>query len=127
MNKLHYVLVVLIIAGFVLSGCSKKKEDKLMGKWQSTEFEDTTFKSMDIKVGYEFTKDKIINTATIHGDTIPKMEIPYVVKDTTLGDTMVLEATHPQSQQKGFFKIIFDGDKMRLTDPGNTKMTLEKQ
>ncbi|RPI17814.1 MAG: hypothetical protein EHM58_07700 [Ignavibacteriae bacterium] len=127
MNKLHYVIVLLVIVGFVFSGCSKKSADKLMGKWQATEFEDTTFKSMDIKVGYEFTKDTIINTATVHGDSMPMLKIGYVIKDTTLGDTLVLEATHPQSQQKGMFKITFDGSKMKLTDPGNTRMTLEKQ
>jgi hypothetical protein len=126
MNKLNYVIIVLIIAGFALSGCSKKNPDKLIGKWHSTEFEDTTFKSMDVKVGYEFTKDTIINTATVHGDSMPMMKIGYIVKDTTLGDTIVLEATHPQSQQKGMFKITFDGGKMKMVDPGNMKMTLEK-
>jgi hypothetical protein len=130
MFKISFVLAVLIVTGFILSGCSKKTEDKIIGKWHSTEFEDTTFKSMDIKIGYEFTKDKIINTGTVHGDTLPTMEIPYIIKPDSAGvnrgDTLVLEATHPQSQQKGDFKITFDGDKMKLIDPGLTKMTLEK-
>lgn len=128
MNKITYVIIFLIIAGFSLSGCSKKKNpDKIIGKWQSVAFEDTTFKSMDIKVWYEFTKDTMINTATVHGDTMPVMKIGYIIKDTTLADTMVLEATHPQTQQKGMFKITLDGNKMNMVDPGNMKMTLEKQ
>ncbi len=128
MYKLNYVLAALIIAGFALSGCSKKGNDRMLGKWKAEEFEDTTYKSMGIMVTYEFTKDKIINEGFIHGDTLPKMEINYVVKDTAIGgDTIVLEATHPQSQQKGLFKIKFDGDKMKLVDPGNTRMTLIKQ
>jgi hypothetical protein len=39
----------------------------------------------------------------------------------------VLEATHSKSNMKGDFKIKFDGDKMKLTDPDGSQLTLVKQ
>jgi len=126
MNKIKiiFVLVVLLIIGF--TGCSKKGTDKIMGKWKAIDFADTSMRSMQLEVTYEFKKDSIINEGSVHGEPLPRMAIYYTVKADD-GKTILLEATHPQSQQKGDFKLVLDGDKMTLTDPGNTVMTLQKQ
>jgi hypothetical protein len=123
--KLIFVLLVTSLIGF--TGCSKKSNaDKLIGKWKATDFADTMMKSMQVEVTYEFTKEKIINEGNVHGEPLPKLEIPYIIKSSE-GNTIVLEATHPQSNAKGDFKIVFDGDKITMTDPGQTVMTLQKQ
>ena len=126
MNKIKIIFVLAAALIIGLTGCSKKGADKIMGKWKAVDFADTSMKSMQIEVTYEFKKDSIINEGTVHGEPLPRMAIYYTVKSDD-GKTMLLEATHPQSQQKGNFKLVLDGDKMQLTDPGNTVMTLQKQ
>jgi len=123
-SKLFFYIFLVAIIG--VSSCSKKGTDKLIGKWKAVDFADTLIKGMEVDVTYEFTKDKIINEGTVHGQPMPKLEIPYVVK-SQVGDTLVLEATHPQSNVKGDFKIVFVGDKISMTDPGQTVVTLQKQ
>ena len=122
--KLFFILVIVALIGF--SGCSKKGTDKIIGKWKAADNENPQMKDMQVEVNYEFTKDKIIEDAKVHGEQQPKMEIAYVLK-ANIGDTIVLEATHPQTQQKGDFKIVFNGDKMMMTDPGMSTLTLVKQ
>lgn len=121
-------VLLLFLLGFTvgLSGCSKKGADKVIGKWKAVDFANQQMKEMQVEVTYEFTKDKIINEGTVHGEPLPRMEIPYTVK-TSIGDTIVLEGTHPQSNMKGEFKIVVDGNKMNMVDPGQTVITLEKQ
>ena len=127
MNKLKLVsvLIISVIIGFW--GCSKKVgADSIVGKWKAVDFADTSMKSMQIEMTYEFTNDKIINEGSVHGQSLQKLEVPYVVKSVE-GNTVVLEATHPQSQQKGEFKCVVNGNKITMTDPNQIVMTLEKQ
>lgn len=127
MFKFNIIIIVLAALLIGLTGCSKKSAaDKILGKWKaestsSAELAD----SMKINLFYEFTKDKMIASGNVHGQELPKMEIPYVVKSE--GDTLVLEATHPQSGQKGDFKIVFQGEKMELIDPDGVPMTMERE
>ncbi len=124
MHKFNVVLVLIVVVLIGFSGCSKKPADKIIGKWKETQ-EQSQDTSMKVELFYEFTKDKMIAEGNIHGQAMPKMEIPYVVKSQ--GDTLVLEATHPQSGAKGDFKVTFEGDKMKLIDPDGAPMTLVKQ
>jgi hypothetical protein len=43
------------------------------------------------------------------------------------GDTINLEGTHPQSQEKGLFKIILNDDKLTMLDPTQIIYVLQKQ
>jgi len=123
--KLFSILIIAVLVGFW--GCSKKVgPDSIVGKWKAVDFADTSMKSMQIEMTYEFTKDKIINEGSVHGQSLQKLEVPYVVKSVE-GNTIVLEATHPQSQQKGEFKCVLEGNKITMTDPNQIVMTLEKQ
>ncbi len=123
--KLLSVLIIAVLIGFW--GCSKKVgPDSIVGKWKAVEFADTSMKSMQIEMTYEFTKDKIINEGSVQGQPLQKLEVPYIVKSVE-GSTIVLEATHPQSQQKGEFKCVVSGDKITMTDPNQMVMTLQKQ
>jgi hypothetical protein len=121
-----FLFFILLIAVIGFSSCSKKGTDKILGKWKAIDFADTMIKSMQVDVTYEFTKVKIINEGSVHGQPMPRLEIPYIIKSEE-GNTIVLEGTHPQSNAKGDFKIVVDGDKMTLTDPGQTVITLQKQ
>ena len=126
MNKIKLIFVIVIVALIGFSGCSKKGADKLVGKWKAADFDNPQMKEMQVEVNMELTKDKIIEDVTLHGEQQPKMEISYVLK-STVGDTIILEATHPQTQEKGDFKFVFNGDKLMMTDPGNATLTLVKQ
>jgi hypothetical protein len=126
MHKFNIVLVLIAAVIIGLSGCSKKSgADKIIGKWKAETEGQTQDTSMKVDLFYEFTKDKMIAEGNVHGQELPKMEIPYVVKSQ--GDTVVLEATHPQSGAKGDFKITFEGDKMKMIDPDGAPMTLVKR
>jgi len=127
MNKLKISLAILFSIMIVFWGCSKKVgADSIKGKWKAVEFADTSMKSMQVEMTYEFTGDSIINEGSVHGQTLQKLAVPYVVKSVA-GDTVVLEATHPASQQKGEFKCVVNGNKITMTDPNQIVMTLEKQ
>jgi hypothetical protein len=127
MFKFNTIIIILasVLIGF--SGCSKKSgADKILGKWKAENPSNEQLSdSMKVELNYEFTKDKMIASGSVHGQELPKMEIPYVVKSE--GDTIVLEATHPQSGQKGDFKIVFQGEKMELIDPDGVPMTMERE
>ena len=127
---MHKLNIFLIIIGAVLigiAGCSKESaSEKIIGKWKAeTPSNEQLNDSMKVELNYEFTKDKMIASGSVHGQDLPKMEIPYTVKSE--GDTLVLEATHPQSGQKGDFKIVFKGDKMDLIDPDGVPIVLVKE
>ena len=127
MKKLIVLIILLLSSMVILSGCSKKAGvDRIYGKWKAVDFEDAGQQNVQIEVTYEFTEDKIINDGSAHGEPLERLEFPYVVKsaDDTL---IVLEATHVKSQQKGDFKITFDGDKLKLTDPDGSQLMLVKQ
>jgi hypothetical protein len=127
MKKSVVLIILLLSSMLILFGCSKKTGvDRVYGKWKAVDFEDAQQQNVEIEVTYEFTEDKIINDGTAHGEPLERLEFPYVVKSAD--DTMiVLEATHSKSQQKGDFKITFDGDKLKLTDPDGSQLMLIKQ
>ena len=127
MYKFNIVLIIIAAALIGFSGCSKKSSaDKIIGKWKAeTSQENQTNDSMKVEIFYEFTKDKMIASGSVHGQELPKMEIPYTVKSE--GDTLVLEATHPQSGQKGDFKVVFQGEKLNLIDPDGVPMLMDKE
>ena len=76
--KLFFILVIVALIGF--SGCSKKGADKMIGKWKADTLDNPQLKSMQVVVTYEITKDKLIEDASINGQSQPKMEIGYVLK-----------------------------------------------
>jgi hypothetical protein len=127
MYKFNIVLIVIAAALIGITGCSKKSgADRLIGKWKAETSSNTQLNdSMKVDIFYEFTKDKMIASGNIHGQELPKMEIPYTVKSE--GDTLLLEATHPQSGQKGEFKVVFQGEKMNLIDPDGVPMLMVKE
>jgi hypothetical protein len=127
MYKFNILLIVIAAVLIGIAGCSKDSaSEKIIGKWKAeTPSNEQLTDSMKVELKYEFTKDKMIASGSIHGQELPKMEIPYTVKSE--GDTLVLEATHPQSGQKGDFKIVFDGDKMNLIDPDGVPIVLVKE
>jgi hypothetical protein len=127
MYKFNIFLIVVAAVLIGIAGCSKDSaSEKIIGKWKAeTPSNEQLTDSMKVELKYEFTKDKMIASGSIHGQDLPKMEIPYTVKSE--GDTLVLEATHPQSGQKGDFKIVFKGDKMDLIDPDGVPIVLVKE
>jgi hypothetical protein len=127
MKKINFVLLLLIAAAIGFGGCSKKDNaEKIIGKWKAENLEQMPGDSaMTIEIFYEFTKDKLIAEGSAHGQPFPKLEIPYTVKSQV--DTVILEATHPQSGAKGEFKITFEGDKLKMIDPDGAPYTLVKR
>jgi hypothetical protein len=127
MYKFNIFLIVVAAVLIGIAGCSKDSaSEKIIGKWKAeTPSNEQLTDSMKVELKYEFTKDKMIASGSIHGQDLPNMEIPYTVKSE--GDTLVLEATHPQSGQKGDFKIVFKGDKMDLIDPDGVPIVLVKE
>ena len=127
MKKFNFVLFLLLAVLIGIGGCSKKEgADKVIGKWKAENLEPMPGDSAAVvEIFYEFTKDKLIAEGNVHGQPIPRMEIPYIVKSQK--DTVVLEATHPQSGAKGDFKITFEGEKMKMIDPDGAPYTMVKR
>jgi len=127
MYKFNLLLIIIAVVLIGIAGCSKDSpSEKIIGKWKAENPSNEQLSdSMKVELNYEFTKDKMIASGSIHGQELPKMEIPYTVKSE--GDTLVLEATHPQSGQKGDFKIVFKDDKMDLIDPDGVPIVLVKE
>jgi hypothetical protein len=126
MKKINFVLLLIIAAAIGLGGCSKKdNSEKIIGKWKAENLEQMPDSTMQVEVFYEFTKDMMIAEGTMQGQPLPKMEIPYTIKSQA--DTLILEATHPQSGVKGDFIITFDGDKLKMIDPDGAPYTLVKR
>ena len=126
MKKLNFLLIVLLAALIGFGGCSKKSgADKIVGKWKAENLGPMPDTSMKVEVFYEFTKEKLIAEGNMQGQPLPRMEIPYTIKSQT--DTVVLEATHPQSGAKGDFKITFEGEKLKMIDPDGAQYTLVKR
>lgn len=127
MKKINIVLLLIVAAAIGFGGCSKKEgAEKIIGKWKAENLEPMPGDSaMVVEVYYEFTGDKLIAEGSAHGQPFPTLEIPYTVKSQT--DTVILEATHPQSGAKGDFKITFEGEKLKMIDPDGAPYTLVKR
>lgn len=126
MKKFKLALVLLLGAVIFYSGCSKKQgAEKIIGKWKVENPGNVTDTSMAVEILYEFTKDKLIAEGNMHGQPLPTMQINYTVKSEA--DTVLLEATHPESGAKGDFKITFEGEKLKMIDPDGVPYTLVKR
>lgn len=118
--------LLIIISSLITVGCSKKGADKIVGKWKMDSTTAGDNQGFNAEIYYSFTKDKLIMDGNVHGQAIPPLEAPYTVKSDD-GINIVIEAEHPESKQKGEFKIKVEGDKMSMTDPDNRSFTLTKQ
>jgi hypothetical protein len=118
--------LLIIISSLITVGCSKKGADKIVGKWKMDSTTAGDNQGFDAEIYYSFTKDKLTMDGTIHGQALPTLEAPFTVKSDD-GINIVIEAEHPQSKQKGEFKIKVEGNKMSMTDPDNRSFTLTKQ
>jgi hypothetical protein len=126
MKKSQFVLLIIITFFIGLAGCSKHNTDKIVGRWSVDSLNDANNPNFKVEIVYEFTKDKLIMEGNIHGEALPSVEASYqIVSDE--GGVLTLEATHPDTKQKGIFKIKIDGIKMNLTDPDNRVFNLTKQ
>ena len=95
--------------------------------------------SLDFSSAQEISNNELTGITNWYNTQLPQPPPPN--QNTTLslikvkgnrfvnseGDTLVLEATHPQSGQKGDFKIVFKGDKMDLIDPDGVPIVLVKE
>lgn len=118
--------LLIIISSLITVGCSKKGADKIVGKWKMDSTTSGDNQGFDAEIYYSFTKDKLTMDGNIHGQALPTLEAPYTIKSDD-GTNIVIEAEHPQSKQKGEFKIKVEGNKMSMTDPDNRSFTLTKQ
>ncbi len=118
--------LLIIITSLITVGCSKKGADKIVGKWKMDSLAEGDNQGFNAEIYYSFTKDKLIMEGTVHGQALPRLEAPFTVKSDD-GTNIVIEAEHPESKQKGEFKMKVDGSKMTMTDPDNRSFTLTKQ
>jgi hypothetical protein len=126
MKRIKLTITYLLVIAVSIAGCSKNDSDKLIGKWSVDSLSDPGRPAFNVDVTYEFTKDKLIMEGNIHGQQLPTVEAPYVIK-SNVGGLLILEATHPETKQKGEFKIKIDGNKMVLTDPNERIYHLTKK
>ena len=96
--------LLIIISSLITVGCSKKGADKIVGKWKMDSTTSGDNQGFDAEIYYSFTKDKLTMDGNIHGQALPTLEAPYTIKSDD-GTNIVIEAEHPQSKQKGEFKI----------------------
>lgn len=117
---IYYTSLILL-----LSSCKYDKQSVILGTW-STDSLPGRPKGF-AEVSYTFTKDSIINTATVHSHPNDTFRFAYKVKSSM--DTLILEAFHPVMQITGDFKIyLFDhNSKMILITPDNNLIELNKQ
>jgi hypothetical protein len=133
MKNLKISILFLFILMLALSSCSKKGADKIIGKWKIDKIEEMEKMGISLNLTYEFTIDKMIIEGSIIGkidgrDTTmiqPKVEVSFIVKSDD-GVNIVIEATHPQTKEKGEFKLKLDKDKMVMTDPKQAVLNLTK-
>lgn len=118
MKLIRIFSLLVIITSLITVGCSKKGADKIVGKWKMDSIAATSDnQGFNAEIYYSFTKDKLIMEGNIHGQALPKLEAPYTVKSDD-GINIIIEAKHPESKQKGEFKMKVEGNKMSMTDPG---------
>jgi len=126
MKLTRMAFLIILVLGLFLIGCSKKNNDNLVGRWVVDSLSDISKPDFKVEIIYEFTKDKLIMEGNVHGEALPRAEASYVIKSDE-GDILTIEATHPDSKQKGLFKIKITGNKMNLTDPDNRVFNLTRQ
>jgi hypothetical protein len=124
MKHAYFVLIVLILVSLSLMSCSKSPTKNLVGKWKADSIAGMP-KGLETEVYYEFTKERLIATGSVHGEPLDKIEVPYTVKSEE-GNNLTLEVIHPESGAKGEFKITIEGDKMSLKDPDDKSFVFSK-
>jgi hypothetical protein len=124
MKNVIFTFAILIIVTLSLISCSKSPSKNLIGKWKADSVAGMP-KGLETEIFYEFTKEYLIASGTVHGEPLDKLEIPYSIKSEE-GKTLVLEVTHPTSGAKGEFKITMDGKIMKLIDPDNLTYVFSK-
>jgi hypothetical protein len=96
----------------------------LIGKWQADSIAGMP-KGLETQVYYEFTKENMIATGTVHGEPLDKVEMPYTLNSEE-GNLLILDVIHPISGAKGEFKIRISGKTMNMTDPDNKEFVFTK-
>jgi|WetSurMetagenome_2_1015567.scaffolds.fasta_scaffold05672_8 hypothetical protein len=124
MKNIIFVFITLVLISLALIGCSKSPAKNLIGKWKADSVAGMP-KGLETEIYYEFTKENIIASGTVHGEPLDKMEIPYSIKSEE-GKVLVLDVIHPSSGAKGEFKITMDGKTMKLIDPDNQAFVFTK-
>jgi HSP20 family molecular chaperone IbpA len=132
------VLFALMLA-VAVSGCSKKPEDAIVGKWtvdvdalsEMDEFkkmpEEERKAALELAKGFmasmnfEFTKDKAIVEAMGK-----KEEGSYTIKSSS-GNQLVLEMKKPGSDKPEEVKVDVDGDKLVLHMGEKEKFPLKRK
>jgi hypothetical protein len=123
MKNISFVIIVFLLISLAMSGCSKSSSN-LIGKWKADSVAGMP-KDLETQIYYEFTKEKIIATGTVHGEPLDKAEIPYTLKSEE-GKTLVLSVVHPVTGAQGEFKLTVDGNKMNMLDPDNKPFIFTK-
>jgi hypothetical protein len=124
MKNTFFTFLVLIIVSLAIVSCSKSPSKNLIGKWKADSVAGMP-KGLETEIFYEFTKENIIATGTVHGEPLDKMEMPYTLKSEE-GNNLILDVIHPTSGAKGEFKINIDGKKMSLKDPDDKPFVFTK-
>jgi hypothetical protein len=124
MKNIGFVLIIFLLVSLALTSCSKNPSSNLIGKWKADSVAGMP-RGLETEIFYEFTKENIIASGTVHGEPLDKIEIPYSLKSEE-GNVLVLDVIHPSSGAKGEFKIKMIGDKMNLVDPDNQSFVFSK-
>ncbi|MGB9695859.1 MAG: hypothetical protein ACP5P3_01780 [Ignavibacteria bacterium] len=125
LKRLLNIILLYISLVLLLSNCKYDRQSAILGTWFTDSLPGRSRGFAEIR--YIFTKDSIINTATVHGHSNDTFRFAYKLKSSA--DTLILEAFHPVMQITGDFKIyLFDHNlKMSLITPDNNSIELSKQ
>ncbi len=125
MKKNFTVIFMLSAMAISLVGCSGSPSKNIVGKWKADSVAGMP-RGLETEIFYEFTKENLIASGTVHGEPLDKIEMPYNIK-SEVGDLLVLEVVHPVSGAKGEFKIIMESSKrMSLKDPDDKSFVFSK-
>lgn len=125
MKKIFIVFFALFAIAISLVGCSKSPSKNIIGKWKADSVAGMP-RGLETEIYYEFTKENLIATGTVHGEPLDKIEMPYNIKSEE-GNLLVLEVVHPTSGAKGEFKIIMENSKrINLKDPDGKSFVFSK-
>lgn len=125
MKNIFTVIFALSTMAIYLVGCSGSPSKNIVGKWKADSVAGMP-RGLETEIYYEFTKENLIATGTVHGEPLDKIEMPYNIKSEE-GDLLVLEVVHPVSGAKGEFKINMEsGNRMSLKDPDGKSFVFSK-